>query len=248
MEQPVDSPGLDNDSFLNALREEDFLNNLCQKSFTDNGKFSRDLSSDTSSDAVIPQTKNFCAKVPQEKCESIIDIQSRHSSSRQPSVEMDSKSDQKVPYISKDLLTANKRGSQSVKTERRTSSTKGSESQGSVNDIDSDGSLTSQRTDALSDSIGKRSLSSDTKSDVKKKRYNKTHDALQGSGLLGITMKTADLIKQNRKLQHQLDELKKQAALLLEDVLRNPENKQYKEALQTGNKTNEDAKYNSIKQ
>lgn len=59
---------------------------------------------------------------------------------------------------------------------------------------------------------------------LKAKRYNKTAEALKMSGLMDITMKTADLLKKNKQLQTEMDSLKKDSSNFLQSVLENPEN------------------------
>ncbi|OWF53388.1 uncharacterized protein LOC110446453 isoform X2 [Mizuhopecten yessoensis] len=68
-------------------------------------------------------------------------------------------------------------------------------------------------------------------SNMKRKRYKKTADALQGSGLMDITVKTAELIQRNRKLQKDIEQLKSQAAQFYQSVLQNPENREIGEKL-----------------
>lgn len=63
--------------------------------------------------------------------------------------------------------------------------------------------------------------------DVKCRRYKRTQEALQSSGLLDVTMKTAELIKRNRQLQKDIQDFKKETVEFLKSVLRNPENKEY---------------------
>lgn len=63
--------------------------------------------------------------------------------------------------------------------------------------------------------------------DVKCKRYKRTQEALQSSGLLDVTMKTAELIKRNRQLQKDIQDFKKETVEFLKSVLKNPENKEY---------------------
>uniref|UniRef100_UPI0037E70377 CLOCK-interacting pacemaker a n=1 Tax=Semicossyphus pulcher TaxID=241346 RepID=UPI0037E70377 len=50
----------------------------------------------------------------------------------------------------------------------------------------------------------------------KMKRFSNTYNILNQSGLLGITMRTKQLIKDNRRTQGQLQQLQEQTALLLE--------------------------------
>ncbi|XP_063429224.1 CLOCK-interacting pacemaker-like isoform X2 [Mytilus trossulus] len=64
---------------------------------------------------------------------------------------------------------------------------------------------------------------------LKAKRYNKTAEALKMSGLMDITMKTADLLKKNKQLQTEMDNLKKDSSSFLQSVLENPENHHIKD-------------------
>lgn len=66
-----------------------------------------------------------------------------------------------------------------------------------------------------------------TKSDVdlKKHRYNQTALALQQSGLMKITIKTAELLRKSRTLQQELSKLRRETSLFVQAVLSNPENK-----------------------
>ncbi|XP_036928176.1 CLOCK-interacting pacemaker a [Acanthopagrus latus] len=50
----------------------------------------------------------------------------------------------------------------------------------------------------------------------KQKRFSNTYNILNKSGLLGITMRTDQLIKENKRTQGQLQQLQEQTALLLE--------------------------------
>lgn len=50
----------------------------------------------------------------------------------------------------------------------------------------------------------------------KLKRFSNTYNILDKSGLLGITMRTKQLIKENKRTQGQLQQLQEQTALLLE--------------------------------
>ncbi|CAG5866384.1 unnamed protein product [Menidia menidia] len=52
----------------------------------------------------------------------------------------------------------------------------------------------------------------------KLKRFSNTYNILNKSGLLGITMRTKQLIKENKRTQGQLHQLQEQTALLLEAV------------------------------
>lgn len=50
----------------------------------------------------------------------------------------------------------------------------------------------------------------------KRKRFSNTYNILNKSGLLGITMRTKQLIKENKRTQGQLQQLQEQTTLLLE--------------------------------
>lgn len=50
----------------------------------------------------------------------------------------------------------------------------------------------------------------------KEKRFSNTYNILNKSGLLGITMRTKQLIKENKRTQDQLQQLQEQTTLLLE--------------------------------
>ncbi|KAL3875080.1 hypothetical protein ACJMK2_038017 [Sinanodonta woodiana] len=58
----------------------------------------------------------------------------------------------------------------------------------------------------------------------RKTRYDKTAAALQQSGLMDITIKTAELLRKNAALQKELQKLKQETSLFLYSVLNNPEN------------------------
>lgn len=64
---------------------------------------------------------------------------------------------------------------------------------------------------------------------LKAKRYNKTAEALKMSGLMDITMKTAELLKKNKELQKEMDKLKRDSKEFLQTVLDNPENHQIRD-------------------
>lgn len=66
---------------------------------------------------------------------------------------------------------------------------------------------------------------------LKAKRYNRTAEALKVSGLMDITMKTAELLKKNKQLQNELDMLKKDSREFLQTVLDNPENHHLRDTL-----------------
>ena len=61
-----------------------------------------------------------------------------------------------------------------------------------------------------------------------RKRFVRTAEALKQSGLLALTMKTATLIKENRKSMDELAALRKQAEELLQCIMENPENQMLK--------------------
>ncbi|KAH3711750.1 hypothetical protein DPMN_071424 [Dreissena polymorpha] len=65
--------------------------------------------------------------------------------------------------------------------------------------------------------------------DMKKYRYNQTAMALQQSGLMKTTIKTAELLRKSRLLQEELRKLRRETAFLVQSVLNNPENKHIKE-------------------
>ena len=83
------------------------------------------------------------------------------------------------------------------------------------------------------------SPSSSGTSDVtghKKYRYNQTFSALQQSGLMKTTMKTAELLRRSRSLQQELAKLRRDTTMFVECVLNNPQNKHIKDQLEK-NKT-----------
>merc|ERR1719356_2233136 len=55
-------------------------------------------------------------------------------------------------------------------------------------------------------------------------RFERTADMLAKSGLLEITMKTADLIRSNQQAQRELEQLKVEVDEFTKSVLSNPEN------------------------
>lgn len=97
-----------------------------------------------------------------------------------------------------------------------------------VDDFDSGIDLASERIQKISEDECKEDLSGlelQSPSDgLKYKRYNKTAEALKMSGLMDITMKTADLLKKNKQLEIEIDLLKKDSKDFLQSVLDNPEN------------------------
>ena len=59
---------------------------------------------------------------------------------------------------------------------------------------------------------------------TKSERYFRTKYFLSKSGLLGITNKTAELLKKNKELQEELDIFKQQTNAFVQSVSSNPEN------------------------
>ena len=62
------------------------------------------------------------------------------------------------------------------------------------------------------------------KSYSKNYRYNQTAAALQKSGLLKTTVRTAELLQKNRVLQMELQKLRRETMVFMRSVLANPEN------------------------
>eukprot|EP00090_Calanus_glacialis_P001067 TRINITY_DN10761_c0_g1_i1.p1 TRINITY_DN10761_c0_g1~~TRINITY_DN10761_c0_g1_i1.p1 ORF type:complete len:143 (-),score=36.02 TRINITY_DN10761_c0_g1_i1:123-551(-) len=60
----------------------------------------------------------------------------------------------------------------------------------------------------------------------KRARFERTADMLAKSGLLDITMKTADLIRSNQQAQNELIQLKAEIEQFTKSVLANPENQE----------------------
>jgi len=58
----------------------------------------------------------------------------------------------------------------------------------------------------------------------KRARFERTAEMLAKSGLLEITMKTADLIRSNQQAQQELNALKVEVEEFVQSVLENPEN------------------------
>lgn len=67
--------------------------------------------------------------------------------------------------------------------------------------------------DSIHDDEDQDNLSVDSE---KLKRFSNTYNILHKCGLLGITMRTKQLIKENKRTQGQLQQLQEQTALLLE--------------------------------
>ncbi|KAL4238095.1 hypothetical protein ACF0H5_002807 [Mactra antiquata] len=65
--------------------------------------------------------------------------------------------------------------------------------------------------------------------DLKRHRYNQTALALQQSGLMKTTIKTAELLRKSKILQQELVKLRKEASIFMHSVLNNPENKHLKD-------------------
>uniref|UniRef100_A0A672Q7R6 CLOCK-interacting pacemaker b n=1 Tax=Sinocyclocheilus grahami TaxID=75366 RepID=A0A672Q7R6_SINGR len=61
-----------------------------------------------------------------------------------------------------------------------------------------------------------RTLASDAHSDNKIKRFCNTYNILSTSGLLDITLRTKELIRQNRRTQTELDRLREHTSLFME--------------------------------
>lgn len=59
---------------------------------------------------------------------------------------------------------------------------------------------------------------SDNEADTKRKRFCNTYNILSKSGLLDITLRTKELLRQNRRTQTDLDRLKDQTDLFLQAV------------------------------
>jgi len=65
------------------------------------------------------------------------------------------------------------------------------------------------------------------KESQRSERYARTKYFLSKTGLLSITNKTADLLKQNKQVQHEIDDLKQQTEDFVQSVLRNPANQNF---------------------
>lgn len=76
---------------------------------------------------------------------------------------------------------------------------------------------------------GQRSPKALKDPDLKKYRYNQTALALQQSGLMKTTIKTAELLRKSRLLQQELTKLRRETAVFVHAVLNNPENKHLKD-------------------
>ncbi len=90
------------------------------------------------------------------------------------------------------------------------------------------GSGSGQHTTAASSNNSSSNIAS-VSSLERKKRFNRTRDALEKSGLMGITLKTADLLKSNQSLEREIMDLKKETEKLLQAILRNPGNERLRE-------------------
>ncbi len=55
-------------------------------------------------------------------------------------------------------------------------------------------------------------------------RFSRTADILARSGLLDVTMRTAELMRRNEQLARDLAQLRRDADAFVRDVLSNPEN------------------------
>ncbi|MBN3298773.1 CIPC protein, partial [Amia calva] len=71
---------------------------------------------------------------------------------------------------------------------------------------------------SMSESEGEGSHCSLSDNRNKRKRFCNTYNILHKSGLLGITLRTKDLIRQNRKTQLELERLKEQTCLFVQAV------------------------------
>uniref|UniRef100_A0A0P4WQG9 Uncharacterized protein n=1 Tax=Scylla olivacea TaxID=85551 RepID=A0A0P4WQG9_SCYOL len=82
--------------------------------------------------------------------------------------------------------------------------------------------------DSDTDSKSKESYTS------RRKRFLRTAEALRQSGLLDITMKTADLLRKNQQLQREIEDLQRQTKKFVLSVLSNPENSHILENIRSG--------------
>ncbi len=73
---------------------------------------------------------------------------------------------------------------------------------------------TEQRPESTDDSLASTACSDDT--DNKITRFCNTYNVLSNSGLLDITLRTKELIRQNRRTQTELDRLRQHTNLLVE--------------------------------
>ena len=81
----------------------------------------------------------------------------------------------------------------------------------------------------LQNSLKMKSLTSKVNPEMKKYRYNQTALALQQSGLMKTTIKTAELLRKSQLLQKELVKLQKETSTFVVTVLNNPENKHLKD-------------------
>ncbi|GAB1601319.1 uncharacterized protein LOC115217409 [Argonauta hians] len=72
---------------------------------------------------------------------------------------------------------------------------------------------------------------SNSGSSDKRMRFLRTASALQRSGLMNITMKTADVLKQNRILNKEIERLHQDTLKFLHSVINNPENKTFQDTI-----------------
>lgn len=68
----------------------------------------------------------------------------------------------------------------------------------------------------------------------RRKRFLRTAEALRQSGLLGVTMKTAELLRKNHDLQREIEDLQRQTKNFVLSVLSNPENRHILENIRSG--------------
>ncbi|XP_045611018.1 uncharacterized protein Cipc isoform X2 [Procambarus clarkii] len=68
----------------------------------------------------------------------------------------------------------------------------------------------------------------------RRRRFMRTAEALRQSGLLDITMKTAELLRKNQKLQREIENLQKETRSFVLSVLSNPENRHILDNIHSG--------------
>ncbi|KAK4295337.1 hypothetical protein Pmani_032093 [Petrolisthes manimaculis] len=68
----------------------------------------------------------------------------------------------------------------------------------------------------------------------RRKRFLRTAEALRQSGLLNITMKTADLLRKNQELQREIENLQQETKTFVLSVLSNPENRHILDNIRSG--------------
>ncbi|XP_076051983.1 uncharacterized protein LOC143031698 [Oratosquilla oratoria] len=65
----------------------------------------------------------------------------------------------------------------------------------------------------------------------RRRRFLRTAEVLRESGLLGITMKTAELLRKNQELQREIEQLQAETRKFVVSVLSNPENRPLLDAI-----------------